>query len=1153
MADFNAGSISGTLDLDISPFRRGLEWAKMQARKFEDGDITPSLDLETRKFTRAKDKTKAELDKLDHETVSPKVDLDTRGLRAKLAGINAELHKLHTKSPTTGAAMLGAGRIGLIASGLLSVVAAAGPASAAVIGFGGAAGAAFGGAAASLGLFAFAAKDAFGQITAADKAQVAAKKTLTGLQSQITRGHATAAKATQNLTLAQQNLNAVLGNKKATALQESVARARVTNAQAYVTQINTQNAALAKQEGLAAKAAKGMTGQAGAAEKALAGLKSGWKALMGSDRSQMFGLFTQAFSGATTLLPQLIPLLRTVTKGVSGIVTDLLQVGHSELFDRFLKSLQGFMKGFLQGAGPLISDMLSSFMHIFIALRPLMSQLGGWIMKAAEAGEKFSASLDHGGIKPFISTIERFLPLLGRLVTDTLKGLGHIGTGLAPLAAPALRFIDALVRAIGGLNFAPLAKGLGHFLDMIRPLLPILRDGLNGAFKVLGAILDSMTPGRIIAIAAAITTLMAAFKIMKIVKDVREAEGAFAALNVILDANPIGIVVLALGALALGLVYAYKHSETFRKIVDASFTWVKKIGMDVVHWFSGPFVRFFTKTIPDTFNSVLTWVKRHWVLLTSILTGPLGAAVIQIAIHRDQIEKFFQSLWNWVSHSFSIAWMEVKNFFVSPVQAAATNIGRAFDTVKRFFSNLWGWVTGTFHRDWNGLENYLTVPVTRAKNGLHNILTGIETAFHRSVSAVKGIWGGLEGAISGPVRSALGWLSDHFVSPINSLLSKVGLHFSLPTFSGGGQPPGLAGGGTVGGPWKGPKADNVLGVSDSGVPVARVNPREYVEPVASVDYYGVGLFDALRRRVIPKEALPGYSIGGVIKSAWGSVSHAATSIWSSINPAHLFESLAGKLTSGFDHNMWGQVVGAVAKKTVGALGSKITGMLDSVVGGGGGGGGKYTGPVSGGVQQWAPLAARVLAMTGQSLSWLPTLLHRMQVESGGNPNAINLWDVNAKNGDPSRGLMQTIMSTFNAYAGPFRSRGIYDPLANIYAAVRYALARYGVPAVGGSQGYSAGGQVAALAGGGITTGPILSLIGDNPGGREAVVPLDRYHLPTKAEAAGTNDALLRSLEGVRALLAVLVGKTASADELSSALGRLTDAQMRQLVTLARAA
>jgi WXG100 family type VII secretion target len=63
-------------------------------------------------------------------------------------------------------------------------------------------------------------------------------------------------------------------------------------------------------------------------------------------------------------------------------------------------------------------------------------------------------------------------------------------------------------------------------------------------------------------------------------------------------------------------------------------------------------------------------------------------------------------------------------------------------------------------------------------------------------------------------------------------------------------------------------------------------------------------------------------------------------------------------------------------------------------------------------------------------------------ESDGNPNAINLADSNAAAGDPSKGLMQTTMATFSSYALPGR-RDIYNPVDNIIAGVRYAIARYG--------------------------------------------------------------------------------------------------------------
>lgn len=56
-------------------------------------------------------------------------------------------------------------------------------------------------------------------------------------------------------------------------------------------------------------------------------------------------------------------------------------------------------------------------------------------------------------------------------------------------------------------------------------------------------------------------------------------------LNVIMSANPIGLVVVALGALTAGLVYAYKNSEAFRKVIDSVWEtmkgWLKSLGMIV--------------------------------------------------------------------------------------------------------------------------------------------------------------------------------------------------------------------------------------------------------------------------------------------------------------------------------------------------------------------------------------------------------------------------------------------------------------------------------------------------------------------------------------------------------------------------------------------
>ncbi|CAL9470223.1 transglycosylase SLT domain-containing protein [Streptomyces pilosus] len=71
-------------------------------------------------------------------------------------------------------------------------------------------------------------------------------------------------------------------------------------------------------------------------------------------------------------------------------------------------------------------------------------------------------------------------------------------------------------------------------------------------------------------------------------------------------------------------------------------------------------------------------------------------------------------------------------------------------------------------------------------------------------------------------------------------------------------------------------------------------------------------------------------------------------------------------------------------------------------------------------------------------------IHRnIMRESSGNPAAINLWDSNAAKGTPSKGLLQVIDPTFQAYHVPGTAFDPFDPVANITAACNYAADRYG--------------------------------------------------------------------------------------------------------------
>lgn len=95
---------------------------------------------------------------------------------------------------------------------------------------------------------------------------------------------------------------------------------------------------------------------------------------------------------------------------------------------------------------------------------------------------------------------------------------------------------------------------------------------------------------------------------------------------------------------------------------------------------------------------------------------------------------------------------------------------------------------------------------------------------------------------------------------------------------------------------------------------------------------------------------------------------------------------------------------------------------------------------SGSVMAWINAAIRA---TGVPAWWASGLYTLVQRESGGNPRSINLTDSNARRGTPSKGIAQTIQSTFDFFRLRSLPNDIWNPVSNIAAAIRYIQARYG--------------------------------------------------------------------------------------------------------------
>lgn len=109
-----------------------------------------------------------------------------------------------------------------------------------------------------------------------------------------------------------------------------------------------------------------------------------------------------------------------------------------------------------------------------------------------------------------------------------------------------------------------------------------------------------------------------ACKIIETVKRMTEAwTVAQEALNVALDSNPIGLIVIGIAALVAGIIWAYTNIKGFREVVDSVFHFVANL-----------------------VSTVVNFIGDHWKLLLAILTGPIGLAVFFIVGHFNEIVNF---------------------------------------------------------------------------------------------------------------------------------------------------------------------------------------------------------------------------------------------------------------------------------------------------------------------------------------------------------------------------------------------------------------------------------------------------------------------------------------------------------------------------------
>lgn len=442
-------------------------------------------------------------------------------------------------------------------------------------------------------------------------------------------------------------------------------------------------------------------------------------------------------------------------------------------------------------------------------------------------------------------------------------------------------------------------------------------------------------------------------------------------------------------------------------------------------WMSGLWDSISEK-IQEAWNGIKDFFADIWEQIYDVIEGPLkfiegtiGAvmyAIYAVIYTVWEVIKFaLEKAWNWIKDTASSIFIPVANFFSG-----------IWNGIKDTATGIWNSIKGTLGGIWDSIKE-------KAMDAFSSVWKFIKDGFNNLKDTLGGIVKGIANAIVKPIGGAV----NGVINGVNWVLDKVGSDkqfalWEVPKFArgtGGIQKDTLG----IVNDQKGSTYKEMI-VPPHGKPFIPEG-RDVVLPLEK----GTKIMPANQTKSFLEE-LPHFAsgIGEFFGGVWDTVKDFTGNVWDYItHPSKIVQIAIDKftdLTGAFEP--WISVAKGAVNTVFDSVVGFVKGIFDTQS--------HVNYNPSAGVEQWRTLATRALQMTGQySEANLERLLYQMQTESGGNPNAINNWDINAINGTPSKGLMQVIDPTFRAYAMPGYDKNIYDPLSNMLASIRYAVSTYG--------------------------------------------------------------------------------------------------------------
>lgn len=682
---------------------------------------------------------------------------------------------------------------------------------------------------------------------------------------------------------------------------------------------------------------------------------------------------------------------RQIFSTILGIVKDLL--GHinnmSKATENWAKTLD-------------FTPLLTSIKKLLESIRPLTDKIGGgleWFYKnvllplaSYSIQDLIPAFLDglSGAIKVLDSTVGAFGPSFSFLWDNILKPIASWTGGV---------IVDVL-------------KGLGDVLSTIGDWLDKHGKGFSDFLTVL------LSFGG--AVAGIVGVGIAIEKVTKVVglvvAAIAESGGLMGALGSLVTflGGPITVAIAAV--IAIG-VLLWKNWDT-----------IKEKASDLGKWISDKWQGIKDAT-SDAWDSVNKWSSEKWEATKKAVSDSASNAWNNVKTN-----------WGNIKSETSNAWENVKSATSSKWENVSSSIG---SSARNAWSNMSGW--------WSRISQDTSSTFDMIVNKARSLGSNIGSALSNGWSAV---WSGAKSMFDGMVKGAKAGVNA-VLSGVRWVLNAVGAHGTAnsisdwaPAYAKGTNyhPGGLAlvndgSGSNYREMYKLPDGTTGLFPQQRNMMVnlpqgTQVLDARNTAKIMGAPAYASGIFgsDFMKNFDFNFD----FNFGDWFSSAAGTVSDVASNVWDWVTDkasivAHLWDKI-GRGNGGFG-GIAGSIVNGIKTKGIEAakdfLFQKAEASTPPV-------------PAGSGVERWRAIATKALRMESQyTPANLSALLYQMQTESGGNPSAINNWDINAKNGVPSQGLMQVIPPTFRAYARPGYNRNILDPLSNILASIRYTLSRYG--------------------------------------------------------------------------------------------------------------